>query len=106
MKVHHGSCPKALAWDIPDVPCSCPPGWPQTREQFRDGPPPDPAGTPRPWRLGPGKHGATTILGANGRTVALCQSVSWDAPTAEARANAELIVRAVNGVGEGEESDP
>ena len=26
---HHGCCPNSLAWDIPDVPCDCPPGWPR-----------------------------------------------------------------------------
>jgi len=27
--IHHGSCPCALAWDIPNVPCTCPRGWPR-----------------------------------------------------------------------------
>ena len=34
MKDHHGKCAKAQAWDVPGVPCTCPPGWPRTvREQ-------------------------------------------------------------------------
>jgi hypothetical protein len=27
--IHHAKCPKALAWDIPHVPCTCPRGWPR-----------------------------------------------------------------------------
>lgn len=29
MKDHHGKCAKAQAWDIEDVPCTCPRGWPR-----------------------------------------------------------------------------
>src|SRR5574343_311723 len=29
-KEHHFSCPKTQAWDIDNVPCSCPRGWPRT----------------------------------------------------------------------------
>ena len=31
--IHHNSCPKALAWDIPNVPCECPKGWPRWKEK-------------------------------------------------------------------------
>lgn len=31
MIIHHGRCPQALAWDIPNVPCECPPGWPRKK---------------------------------------------------------------------------
>lgn len=30
---HHGKCPAAQAWDIPNVPCSCPPGWPRQEKE-------------------------------------------------------------------------
>jgi hypothetical protein len=29
MSDHHSRCQKALAWDIPNVPCTCPRGWPR-----------------------------------------------------------------------------
>ncbi len=32
---HHGSCPASQAWDIPNVPCSCPSGWPRNGREKR-----------------------------------------------------------------------
>lgn len=31
---HHGKCPSAQAWDIPNVPCDCPRGWPRTLREL------------------------------------------------------------------------
>lgn len=39
MKEHHAKCPKAQAWDIANVPCGCPNGWPRkiahSKSEFR-----------------------------------------------------------------------
>lgn len=34
MYVHHVRCPIALAWDIPNVPCECPRGWPKDEQEL------------------------------------------------------------------------
>ncbi len=42
---HHGTCPRAQAWDVADVPCRCPKGWPTRRRRVHvEGQP----GTPSP----------------------------------------------------------
>jgi hypothetical protein len=58
-----------------------------------------PKTTPTPWWVGePDRHEQRQIIGQNGRLVATCAHECVTALVPEMEANAELIVRAVNGL--------
>ena len=65
--------------------------------------------TPTPWRAVPEEHGVRIVGGPHNVQIAWLTTAWWSGPSgsykitkAEARANAELIVRLVNGAGEQE----